>query len=147
MPSVNSSLWINAALPTVYEVAQDIERFPDLMEDLEALQVLSREGGAAVSLWSARISAFRMKVRWKQEDVWDDEARTCRFRQIEGDFDFMRGEWRFVQDSGGTRFHSSLEYEFRVPGLGSLAGSVIQGLIKKNLEAAMAAIGRAAEER
>ncbi len=145
MPRISGSIWINAPLPAVYEIAQNNQRFPDLMEDLEALQVLSNEGGTVVSLWSARISAFRMKVRWKQEDVWDDEAKTCRFRQIEGDFDLMEGEWRFVQESGGTRFHSTLEYEFRIPGLGALAGTVIQGLIKKNLEATMAAIGREAE--
>jgi len=83
-------------------------------------------------------------VRWRQEDVWDDAAHRCSFRQISGDYDKMEGWWLFAEEKGGTRFDSFLEYEYNVPTLGPLVKKVIHGIVTKNLENLQAAIkGRA----
>lgn len=145
MPEITSELWINAPLQKVYAAAQENERFPEIMEDLSSLNILEKDGNRVVSEWVGVVSAFRLKIRWTQEDVWDDEAKTCTFRQLSGDFDSMEGEWRFVEEDGKTLFSSSVRYEYSVPGLGQLASKVIQGLMSKNLDATLAAIGRAAE--
>ncbi len=145
MPEITSELWINAPLQKVYAAAQENERFPETMEDLSSLRVVERDGDRVVSEWVGVVSAFRLKIRWTQEDVWSDEAKTCTFRQISGDFDSMEGEWRFVEEEGKTLFSSTVRYEYSVPGLGQLAARVIQGLMSKNLDATLAAIGRAAE--
>jgi ribosome-associated toxin RatA of RatAB toxin-antitoxin module len=98
-----------------------------------------------VSDYVGIVSAFRLKVRWQQEDVWDDQARTCAFRQLKGDYDQFEGIWTFREEEGGTRFDSSLTYEYVVPGLGAMVGKVIQGLVQKNSDAVLEAIKRRAE--
>lgn len=145
MPAVASSTWINAPLDRVYSIAKDNSAFPEYMQDVESLTVIEVDGGRVVSDYVGIVSAFRLKVRWQQEDVWDDEAHTCAFRQLKGDYDQFEGLWSFREEKGGTRFESSLNYEYVVPGLGAMVGKVIQGLVQKNSDAVLEAIKQRAE--
>ncbi len=147
MPTVETTTWIDAPLDRVYAIAKDNDSFPEYMKDLQSLTIVERDGARVVSDWVGVVTAFGVKVRWRQEDVWDDEARTCRFRQLQGDYDAMSGEWRFREEAGGTRFESTLDYTYTVPGLGPLVGKVLHGLVTKNLEATLEAIKTRAEGR
>ena len=146
MPTVETTTWIDAPLNKVYAIAQKNEDFPDFMKDVLSLKVESSEGGRVVSDWVGLVSAFGLKVRWKQEDVWDDGAHLCRFRQLAGDYDKLEGEWKFAEENGGTRFDSVVDYEYNVPTIGALIKKVIHGLVVKNLDDTLAAIKSRAEK-
>lgn len=145
MPTVNTSVWINAPLDRVYAIARDNRSFPDFMEDVESLVIVSEEGNIIVSDWVGKVPAFGLKVRWTQQDVWDHDAHTCEFTQVKGDYDKMIGSWKFTEEKEATRFDSVLEYEYVVPGLGTLVGKVIYGLVVKNMEGVLGAIKSRAE--
>jgi ribosome-associated toxin RatA of RatAB toxin-antitoxin module len=147
MPIVETSVWIDASLERVLSVAQDNESFPSYMGDVLSLRVTEREGGRVVSEWVGLVSAFGLKVRWTQEDVWDLDAGECRFRQIKGDYDRLEGVWRFSPDDGGVRFESVVDYDFAVPGLGAVVKGIVHGLVVKNLESTLQAIKERAENR
>jgi uncharacterized membrane protein len=145
MPTVNTSVWINAPLDRVYAIARDNRSFPEFMEDVESLVIVSEEGNIIVSDWVGKVPAFGLKVRWTQQDVWDHDAHSCEFTQVKGDYDKMIGSWKFTEEKEGTRFDSVLEYEYVVPGLGTLVGKVIYGLVVKNMEGVLGAIKSRAE--
>ncbi len=145
MPTVNTSVWINAPLEKVYAIARDNRSFPDFMEDVESLEIVSEQGNTVVSDWVGKVPAFGLKVRWTQQDIWDHEAHSCEFTQVKGDYDKMIGSWKFTKENGGTKFDSVLEYEYVVPGLGTLVGKVIYGLVVKNMEGVLVAIKSRAE--
>ncbi len=145
MPTIETSTWINAPIETVYEVAKNNEAFPEFMDDVESLEIVSKTGDTIVSAWVGKISAFGVKVRWTQEDTWDDNSHTCHFKQLKGDYDQMSGIWQFKEVNGGTQFESTLLYEYRVPGLGPLVGKVVYGLVVKNMEGVLNAIKTRAE--
>ncbi|MBW7927909.1 MAG: SRPBCC family protein [Fimbriimonadaceae bacterium] len=145
MPTIRCTTWVNAPLAHVVEIAQDNASFPEFMQDVKSLDIVEREGGRVVSDWVGMIPQFMLKVRWRQEDVWDLEANTCTFRQLEGDYDSMSGEWRFTEENGGTRFDSIVDYEYRVPGLGPLVAKVVQKIVQANLDNVLEAIKRRAE--
>lgn len=147
MPTVETTTWIAAPLETVYAIAKDNRSFPEFMEDLESLTVVEEDGNRVVSDYVGIVNAFKLKVRWRQEDVWDDATHSCVFRQIKGDYDQMEGRWDFAEENGGTRFNSVMTYEYVVPGLGPLVGKVIFGLVRQNLLAIMEAIKQRAESR
>ena len=44
MPTVTSSVWINAPLERVYAIAKDNRSFPEFMKDLESLTVVEEDG-------------------------------------------------------------------------------------------------------
>lgn len=147
MPTVNTTVWIEASPDQVYAIARDNRSFPEFMEDVESLTIISEQGDTIQSEWVGKIPAFGLKVRWSQEDVWDAETRTCRFRQLKGDYDSMDGEWKLTDENGGTRFDSTLHYEYSVPGLGPLVGKVIYSLVVKNMDGVLGAIKKRAESR
>lgn len=147
MPTVETSVWIQAPLSVVYEIAKDNRSFPEYMNDVKSLEIVESGGNRIVSDWVGLIPTFGLKVRWRQEDEWDDDSHTCRFRQVKGDYDKLEGTWTFADENGGTRFDSSLEYEYVVPGLGPLVKKVVHGIVVKNMDGVLGAIKARAESR
>jgi ribosome-associated toxin RatA of RatAB toxin-antitoxin module len=134
MPTIDLSVWIDAPLERVYEIAKDSRSFPDFMKDVQSVTPIENDGNRFVSDWVGVISMFNVKVRWRQEDLWDDATHSCRFHQVKGDYDKMEGTWHFRVERDGTRFDTHLEYEYSVPTLGPLLQKVIYHLVVKNLE-------------
>jgi ribosome-associated toxin RatA of RatAB toxin-antitoxin module len=135
MPTVETTTWINAPLEKVYEIAKDSESYPTYMKEVQSVTPVERDGSRFVADWVGIIPTFGLKVRWQQEEVWDDATHSSRFRQIKGDYDQLEGTWSFSVENGGTRFNQSLDYEYNVPTLGPLVKKVIHSIVVKNLEA------------
>ncbi|MBX3118418.1 MAG: SRPBCC family protein [Fimbriimonadaceae bacterium] len=146
MPTVETTVWINAPLEHVYEIAKDNASFPEFMDDLVSLTVIEQEGNRVVSEWVGIIKQFRVKVRWTQEDIWDDAAHTCTSKQVKGDYDQLDAFWEFKEENNGTRFNSTVNYEYNVPTLGILVKKVIHGIVVKNLDNTLNAIKDRAEK-
>ena len=145
MPNVETSIWINAPIATVYAIAKDSEKYPEYMKAVESLTVTERNDSRVVAEWVGLITQFNLKVRWTQEEVWDDANTRSVFRQLKGDYDKMEGTWVFTEENGGTLFAQTLDYEYNVPTLGPLVKKLVLHLVKSQLEAAGEAIKNRAE--
>jgi ribosome-associated toxin RatA of RatAB toxin-antitoxin module len=147
LPTVTNTLHIAAPPDRVYAIARDVERFPEFMPDVQRITVLEADpdGKRQVVEWVGLIPAFRLTVRWTEEDLWDDRERTCRFRQVKGDFSEYSGAWRFEEDAGGTRFESEVHYELEIPTIGPLIRGVVRKIMTENVDRLQAAIQRRAE--
>ena len=146
MPTVNSEIAVNAPVERVYAIARDIERFPEFMEDVQSVKILEQTPERQVSEWSSVIKEFNRTIRWTEADYWDDEAKTCRWEQIEGDFSEYEGTWEFVGgDDGRTVARLSIDYEYNVPLIGRLIQSIIRKKMQDNVEAMLQAIKGDAE--
>lgn len=146
MPTVESTIWVAAPLERVYEIAKDNESFPEFMKDVKSLTVVETDGNRIVSDYVGLIPQFMLKVRWRQEDIWDDAQHLCTFRQVSGDYDKLEGTWKFQTENGGTRFDSFLEYEYNVPTLGPLVKKVVHMIVVKNVEGILEAIKERSEK-
>jgi len=146
MPTVESTIWVGAPIERVYEIAKDNESFPEFMKDVKSLTVVEQDGARVVSDYVGLVPQFMLKVRWRQEDVWDDANHVCTFRQIQGDYDKLEGTWKFQPENGGTRFDSFLEYEYNVPTLGPLVKKVVHSIVVKNVENILEAIKARSEK-
>jgi ribosome-associated toxin RatA of RatAB toxin-antitoxin module len=145
MPTVETTVWINAPLEKVYAIAKDSERYPEFMKEVQSLTVVERDGGRVVSDWVGIVPTFGLKVRWRQEEQWDDATHSSRFHQVSGDYDKLEGTWSFREENGGTRFDQFMEYEYNVPTLGPLVKKVIFNIVKNNLESVNAGFKQRAE--
>jgi ribosome-associated toxin RatA of RatAB toxin-antitoxin module len=145
MPNVETTIWINAPLDRVYAIAKDSERYPEYMKAVESLTIVERDGTRVVADWVGLITQFNLKVRWTQEEIWDDSTTQSKFKQLKGDYDKMEGGWVFKEENGGTRFDQYLDYEYNVPTLGPLVKKLVLHLVKSQLEAAGEAIKKQAE--
>ncbi len=147
MPVVQSEVQINAAVETVYALAKDIERFPELMPDVEHVKVLEREGGRTLSEWVGLIPQLGNKrVKWKEVDEWDDLARRCVFQATEGDFNKYEGTWDFESTGATTNMRLVLDFELNVPlANGPIIRNVVKKLVQSNCDSMCQALKRAAE--
>ncbi|MDX2066199.1 MAG: SRPBCC family protein [Fimbriimonadaceae bacterium] len=145
MPTVEVTIWIDAPLDRVYAIAKDSERYPDYMAEVQSVTVVEREGGRVVSDWLGIVPKFGLKIRWRQEEQWDDATTSSNFRQVKGDYDQLEGSWRFREERGGTRFDQSITYVYNVPTLGPLVKGVIHKIVVQNVESVAAAIKQRAE--
>lgn len=142
MAVVNSSIEIEGSLEKVYALAKNIEAFPEFMPDVESVKILERsdDNSRIVSEWVGVVKEFRTKIRWTEEDIWDDQAKTCVFSLIKGDYSKYSGKWAFVDLGGKTRFDSEIEVEYEIPLVGALIKSIIAKKMKENVDNMLSAV-------
>ena len=146
MARVEASTVIRAPLEAVYRLAKRVEEFPQFMPDLERVTVLERRDGVpTVTEWVGVVEGRR--IRWVEEDVWDDGRHSCRFRQRDGDFERYEGTWAFTPDAGGTRTSIVVEFEFGIPLIGSLLSTVLRVKMRENLDRMLEALRRQLEPK
>lgn len=138
MAEVQATMFIRAPLADVYRVAKDIERFPQFMPDVESIRVLERHGSTVVAEWVGVVQG--RKIRWTEEDQWDDAAHVSRFKQREGDFTTYEGTWSFTPAPGGTQTTLVLNYELELPLAGALLSNLLKVLVRKNLESMLTSL-------
>ena len=148
MAKVQSSIEINGALEEVYELAKDIESFPEFMPDLKSVKVVERseDGSRIISDWVGIVKEFKTTLKWTEEDIWDDQARTCTFSLVKGDYSKYSGLWTFTDLGGKTRFDSEIEVEYDVPLVGALIKGLIAKKMKENVDNMLAAIKQKVEQ-
>ncbi len=149
MPHIENSVSINAPLDKVFALARDAESFPQFMPDVESVSVSERspDGSRTVTDWVAVASDFKLKVRWTEEDLWDEAAHTCRFTQLKGDYTAYGGVWTFTANGGkATVFSSAIDYELDIPLIGPLLKAVVARLMQSNTQKILEAIKSRAEQ-
>lgn len=140
MAKVESTVIVQAPLETLWQLAQQVEKMPEYMSDLESVEVLEDEAISptqrrTTTRWVALIKQMNRKVRWVEEDIWDSEKHLCSFEQTEGDFSHYSGKWHF--ESAGekeTKAHLEISYAIEIPLLGALIQKVILKLMQGNCD-------------
>ena len=147
MPRVESSVLINGGVDKVFALAKDIEAFPQFMPDLKKVTILERspDGNHLTSEFVGYIKDFRITLKWTEEDEWDEQARTCRFKLVKGDFKSYSGVWTFEAADGGTKYTSVIDFEYEIPLIGPIIKTLVARLMKQNVDNMLAAIKQKAE--
>ncbi len=143
MARVDASIVIAAPIDQVYALARAVENFPEFMPDLESVEVLERWNGNTISRWVGLVQG--RKVRWVEEDIWDDRGYRCTFRQREGDFTRYEGTWQFEVSPEGTRTTIEVDFELDIPLAGPLLSNILRTLMRKNIHNMLVALKSRAE--
>jgi ribosome-associated toxin RatA of RatAB toxin-antitoxin module len=152
MPQVKNKVTINAPFDTVWALAQDVEKFPEIMPDLVKVEILEKSEPSAqitrtVTEWNSRIKQFNRSIIWTEEDIWNEEKGTCEFWQLKGDFTEYKGSWKFREREEGTELDLSIDYSFEIPLVGALMKGVLQKLMQQNVDMMSQALKGEAERR
>jgi ribosome-associated toxin RatA of RatAB toxin-antitoxin module len=143
VPSVETSVIVDAPARAVYALAKEQERFPAFMPDVESVTIVERDGNRVVSRWKTLVE--EAPIEWIEEDHFDDEALRVDYKLLEGDLDKFEGTWTFVDGDGRTHVTLVVEYDFGVPTLAELIGPTLHKKVKENAEMMLAALKREAE--
>lgn len=138
MAQVAAMAFIRAPLERVYALAKDVEAFPSFMPDVESIRVLQRDGSHTLTEWVGVVQG--RKVRWVEDDDWDDARHACTFHQREGDFTRYEGTWTFAAADQGTETKLVVDFELELPLAGALLSNIVKVLVRKNLESMLGAM-------
>jgi ribosome-associated toxin RatA of RatAB toxin-antitoxin module len=132
MVYVERSIVILGPIQAVYELAKDMERYPEFMPDVESVRVIERESHRTVTEWETSVDGT--PILWTEEDRFHDDKFLIEYQLIEGDLDKFEGEWRFVESKGGTEVTLTVDYDFGIPELTNLIGPTLQQKVGENSE-------------
>jgi coenzyme Q-binding protein COQ10 len=144
MPYVETAIEIRAPRRAIYELAKDMERYPEFMPDVESVTVLSRNGNQTVTRWKTLVE--EAPIEWTEVDVFDDANTRIDYRLIEGDLDKFEGSWTFEERDGVTRVVLGVDYDFGVPSLAELIGPILQKKVEENSLMMLRALKERCEE-
>ncbi len=132
MSLVESRIIINGVPRDVYELAKQMEKFPEFMSDVEAVKVIESSKGRTITEWTTSVEG--MPICWKEEDVFDDDAHSITYRLLEGDLEKFEGAWTFEPKDGGTEVVLTVDFDFGMPTLADLLGPILEVKVKENSE-------------
>src|SRR3989442_14291857 len=131
MAQVAAKAFIRAPLDRVYALAKDVEASTSFMPDVESIGVQQRDGSRTVTEWVGVVQGRR--VRWVEDDDWDDARHVCTFRQREGDFTRYEGTWTFAAVDQGTETALVVGFGLGLPLAGGRVSNLLKGLLGENL--------------
>ncbi len=138
MPYVETTIEIKAPAKKIYELAKDMESYPDFMPDVETVKILERRGNETVTRWKTLVE--EAPIEWTEVDVFDDGKTRIDYRLIEGDLDKFEGAWTFEEHNGVTRVVLGVDYDFGVPTLAELIGPILQKKVEENSQMMLRAL-------
>ena len=130
MPYVETAIDIAAPARVIYELAKDMESYPEFMPDVETVKIISRNGNSTTTRWKTLVE--EAPIEWTEVDVFDDARTRIDYRLIEGDLDKFEGAWTFAERDGVTHVVLSVDYDFVVPTLAELIGPILHRKVEEN---------------
>ena len=144
MSYVESSITIQGRREAVYELAKDMERYPEYMPDVKSVKVVERNGNKTVTDWETSVE--EIPICWKETDEFDDGNLRIRYALVEGDLDKFEGEWIFQDDEGKTKVTLTVDFDFGMPTLAELIGPVLEMKVRENSMMMLEAMKKKIEE-
>lgn len=143
MAYVESNILVKGKREDVYQLAKDMEKYPEYMPDVESVEVVERNGNKTITDWTTSVEGT--PICWKEEDAFHDEEKSIKYRLIEGDLDKFEGEWVFEPTPTGTKVVLTVDYDFGMPTLAELLGPILDEKVKENSEMMLKAMKKKIE--
>lgn len=145
MPEVVRTIVIEGEPRAVYELAKDMESYPNYMPDVESVKVVSRTPNTTVTEWVTDIDGT--PFLWTEEDRFDDQGLRIDYALVEGDLDKFEGTWTFQAHEGKTEVCLSVNYDFGLPELTELIGPTLHEKVGENCDMMLAGMKKLVEDK
>ena len=145
MGYVERNIVIGGPVEAVYELAKDMEGYPDFLPDVESVTVVSREGNTTITEWETSVDGT--PILWTEKDVFDDKTHIITYQLIEGDLEKFEGKWSFQSKDGGTEVTLTVDYDFGIPELTNLIGPTLEQKVGENSEMMLQGMKKRIEEQ
>ncbi len=131
MPLVEVSEVIAAPIDRVWDVVNDVESYPRLMEHVRSLSVLERAPDYRLTSWEVDLKGCVM--RWVEREEIDRSRYRIDYRLVEGDLGEFTGYWQLEALTDTTsRATVSVRFEIGIPMLADMLNPVAERAIRDN---------------
>lgn len=131
MEHVDVNVRIAAPAEVVWATVVAIERYPDIMDSVRAVEVLTDEGGERTSFWSVLLKGSILE--WSERELLDHDAWRIDFDQFDGDLEAFRGHWQLTPiDERTTDVEMAVSFEIGIPLLADMLNPVAARALREN---------------
>jgi len=141
----DNSVLIEAPLPLVWDITNDLEGWPGLFTEYASVEVLDRTGDTVRFRLTMHPDEQGRVWSWVSERTTDATTRTVSAHRVEtGPFEYMQIGWSYHEEAGGTRMRWVQDFSMKPdapvddPGMVdhlNRSTAVQQSVIKKKIEA------------
>ncbi|MEU1009891.1 SRPBCC family protein [Streptomyces sp. NPDC005890] len=109
-----NEITIAAPLDLVWDMTNDLERWPQLFSEYASVEVLKREGEKTTFRLTMHPDDNGTVWSWVSEREPDRSSRTVKARRVEtGPFAYMNIHWRYEEVPAGTRMVWTQDFEMK----------------------------------
>jgi ribosome-associated toxin RatA of RatAB toxin-antitoxin module len=141
MPLVEVTERVDAPIARVWEVVNDIESYPEMMEPVISIEVLDDGPDYRVARWEIELKGCVMG--WVERESVSSEQYRIDFQQAkgEGDLEEFDGYWQLSQLSeSSTSVTLSVHFEIGMPMLSEMLDPVAEQAIRDNSRSMLTAL-------
>jgi aromatase len=110
----DNSITINAPLDLVWDVTNDVERWPNLFTEYAQAEILERDGNSVTFRLSMHPDENGKVWSWVSKRTSDPQTRTVKAHRVEtGPFEFMNIEWYYEPAGNGTKMRWVQEFQMK----------------------------------
>lgn len=132
MPKVIRDVAVPHGRRDMFELVNDIERYPEFLPWCDGASILTRDDtGITASLLLSR-SGVQSRFSTRNRVL---EDRQIEIELLDGPFDHLRGRWTFEPEAHQTRVALELHYRFANPLLGLVLGGVVEDIATELVDA------------
>jgi coenzyme Q-binding protein COQ10 len=125
MPNVEVVEVVPAPVDRVWDVVNDVESYPRLMEHVRSLEVRERQPTYRLTAWEVEMMGCLM--HWVEREDIDPGRYRIDYRQIEGDLATFDGFWQLEPLTDATcRVTLAVQFEIGVPMLSEMINPVAE---------------------
>ncbi|AGB41497.1 oligoketide cyclase/lipid transport protein [Halobacteroides halobius DSM 5150] len=143
MPQVVESIILNGSIDKAYQLAKDMESYPQFMENVISVKVLKRDKKSTITSWETKIDG--RSISWKEKDLFNDDGYEILYQQLEGDLKKFEGKWDLKEVVQGVKITLSVEFEFGVAMLAPLLNPILKKKVRSNSKNMLEAIKQKVE--
>ncbi len=132
MAYIETSIVIKGDPVRIYELAKDMESYPQFMESVESVKVIERRPNETVTEWAAWLKGKLFK--WRELDVFDDQKPGIHYSQVSGDLKKFEGDWIFEPASEGCKVTLTVDAELGIPMFAAMLDPIVKIVLKQNCE-------------
>jgi aromatase len=109
-----NAVTIAAPVDLVWDMTNDLEKWPHLFSEYAAVEVLSRDGNRTTFRLTMHPDENGTVWSWVSERETDRRALTVKARRVEpGPFAYMNILWRYEEVADGTRMVWTQDFEMK----------------------------------
>lgn len=141
MPKVDVTVTIQAPIAEVWRAVNDVEAYPEFMENVRTVTILSDDHPERITTWSVLLKGSVLE--WTEKEVVDDANHRIVFDQLDGDLDLFSGHWQLREVGvSGVEAELSVEFEIGIPLLADMLNPVAARALRDNSERMLREIER-----
>ncbi len=113
--SDSASTDIDAPIDAVWQIVQDVSRWPEWQATLGSLDILERNGDGQATLCAMELDAKVTKIRMKLACTYAPPSLQS-FERVSGDLSALSGSWR-LEDLGDGRTRATYQLDVNPGGV------------------------------